>query len=60
MEWNLTEREHVVEVRILPDPADVAQGFRGRGKLTSRLGDGAVDRLIADRETDDHSRPIHE
>jgi bifunctional DNA-binding transcriptional regulator/antitoxin component of YhaV-PrlF toxin-antitoxin module len=53
LEWRSTEREHVLEVRILPDPAQIAASLRGRGNAGRRLSGSAVDRLVHERKNED-------
>ena len=53
LEWRSTEREHVLEVRVLPAPASLAAELRGLGNATRRLPGSPVDRLVRDRENED-------
>lgn len=53
LEWIPTEREHVIEVRVLPNITRVAAGLRGRGARHRKLPGSAVDRLMIDRRRED-------
>ncbi|MBE3130094.1 MAG: AbrB/MazE/SpoVT family DNA-binding domain-containing protein [Acidobacteria bacterium] len=53
LEWRSTEREHVLEVRVLPDPASIAASLRGRGNANRRLSGSPTDRLVQERENED-------
>lgn len=53
LEWRSTDREHVLEVRVLPDPASVAARLRGLGNTLRRQSGSAVDRLVRERESED-------
>ena len=55
LEWRTTDREHVLEVHVLPDAGTLAVALRGRGKAHRRKDGGAVDRLIVERMKDDES-----
>ena len=56
LQWRVTGREHVIEVRVLPSVAALAAGLRGRG-LRYRHGSGsAVGALVHDREREDDRR----
>jgi bifunctional DNA-binding transcriptional regulator/antitoxin component of YhaV-PrlF toxin-antitoxin module len=56
LEWRATDRAHVLEVRVLPDPASLALYLRGRGNRTRRHSGSAVDRLIRERKDEDKHR----
>jgi AbrB family looped-hinge helix DNA binding protein len=53
LEWRSTERVHVLEVRVLPDPASIAADLRGRGNTNRRLSGSPIDRLVRERENED-------
>jgi bifunctional DNA-binding transcriptional regulator/antitoxin component of YhaV-PrlF toxin-antitoxin module len=53
LEWRSTDREHVLEVHVLPDPAALADELRGRGNAHKRERGSAVARLIDERMRDD-------
>ena len=53
LQWRATEREHVLEVRVLPSVAAVAAGLRGRGLRHRRRAGSAVDALVQERERED-------
>jgi len=53
LEWRSTEREHVLEVRVLPAPASIAANLRGRGNANRLLSGSPVDRLVRERENED-------
>ena len=51
--WSFTEREHVLEVRVLKSVAEVAAELRGRGvRYRSRPG-SAVDALVRERDQEE-------
>ena len=51
--WRFTEREHVLEVRVLKSVAEVAANLRGRGvQYRSRPG-SAVDAVLREREREE-------
>ena len=53
--WSFTEREHVLEVRVLTSVAEVAANLRGRGvRYRSRPG-SAVDALLREREREERN-----
>lgn len=56
LEWRLTDRKDILEVRVLPDRASVAQALRGRGKKSMKRHGSPVDRLIAERSLEDRGR----
>ena len=51
--WSFTEREHVLEVRVLKSVAEVAAELRGRGALYRNRTGSAVDALLRERERED-------
>lgn len=53
LEWRSTERAHVLEVRVLPDPALIAADLRGRGRANRRLSGSPIDRLVQERKSED-------
>ena len=53
LDWSATDREGVLEVRVLPDPATFAAGLRGRGNRYKKRQGSAVDRLHREREQAD-------
>jgi bifunctional DNA-binding transcriptional regulator/antitoxin component of YhaV-PrlF toxin-antitoxin module len=56
LEWRITRRADVIEVRVLPDQASLAQALRGAGQRSQRKRGSPVDRLIAERSQDEASR----
>ena len=56
LEWRATERPHILEVRVLPDAASLAASLRGRGNRARRHPGSAVDRLVRERQDEDHQR----
>jgi bifunctional DNA-binding transcriptional regulator/antitoxin component of YhaV-PrlF toxin-antitoxin module len=54
LDWRLTEREGVLEIRVLPDQASFAAGLRGRGNGFRKLKGSAVDRLHREREQEEN------
>jgi bifunctional DNA-binding transcriptional regulator/antitoxin component of YhaV-PrlF toxin-antitoxin module len=55
LEWRATDRAHILEVRVLPDPASLAAYLRGRGNRSRRQSGSAVDRLVARRTEEERS-----
>lgn len=55
LEWRTTDREDILEVHVLPDPAAVAAELRGRGKALRRAPGSAVARLLEEREREERS-----
>ena len=53
LEWIPTDREHVIEVRVLPNIARVASALRGRGVRFQKRGGSAVERLMSERQRED-------
>ncbi len=53
LEWRTTNRPDVLEVRVLPDRASLAQALRGAGKHSARRRGSAVARLVAERARED-------
>lgn len=53
LEWRLTNKRDVLEVRVLPDRASLAQALRGRGRKALRRRGSPVDRLIAERSLEE-------
>lgn len=53
LEWVQTDREHVIEVRVLPNIARVASALRGRGARYAKQAGSAVDRLMDERRLED-------
>ncbi len=56
LEWRLTAEAGVLEVRVLPDAASVAQALRGAGKRMLHQGGSPVARLVTERSKDDTGR----
>ena len=56
LDWNETDRPHVLEVRVLPDPTTLAASLRGRGKQYGKHRGSAVDRLERERDTEERAR----
>ncbi len=56
LEWRLTGRRGVLEVRVLPDQASLAETLRGRGRKYLKRGGSAVDRLVAERVREEPGR----
>jgi len=50
LDWRTTDREGVLEVRVLPDPVTLAAGLRGRGNRFGQQDGSAVARLHSERE----------
>ncbi len=58
LEWHLTDRKDVLEVRVLPDQASLAEALRGRGRTSLKKRGSPVDRLIAERSLEDRGRGL--
>lgn len=56
LDWSTTDREGVLEVRVLPDQATLVAGLRGRGNGYKRLQGSAVDRLHRERDHEENPR----
>ena len=56
LQRSATEREHVMEVRVLPSAAAVAAGLRGRGLRYKYRSGSAVDARVHEREREDDRR----
>jgi len=56
LDWRLTAKEHVLEVRILPDRATLARQLRGAGREQLEPGRSPVAELIRERESEDEER----
>jgi hypothetical protein len=56
LDWRTTDREGVLEVRVLPDQASLAAGLRGRGNSFRRQAGSVVDRLDRERQQEEDSR----
>lgn len=55
LEWRLTDRKNVIELRVLPDQASLAEALRGAGLKGRRMRGSAVRRLVAERGREDLS-----
>ena len=53
LDWRTTDREGVLEVRVLPDHITLAAGLRGRGNSFRQQDGSAVARLHRERETEE-------
>ena len=51
-DWEVTDAEHTLLVRILPDRATLAAQLRGAGRTFKKRGSSAVANLIAEREAE--------
>ena len=51
--WSFTEREHVLEVRVLKSVSEVAAELRGRGARYRNRPGSAVDALLREREREE-------
>ena len=56
LEWRATDREHVLEVLVLPDRQSLAAHLRGRGNTHRRRSGSAVRWLIAERDLEARER----
>jgi bifunctional DNA-binding transcriptional regulator/antitoxin component of YhaV-PrlF toxin-antitoxin module len=56
LEWRVTDRRDVLEVRVLPDQASLAQALRGAGRRSLKKRGSPVDRLVAERSLEDSTR----
>jgi bifunctional DNA-binding transcriptional regulator/antitoxin component of YhaV-PrlF toxin-antitoxin module len=57
LEWRVTDRKDVLEVRVLPDLPTLARQLRGRGARSGGRKGSAVERLVEERERDEETRP---
>lgn len=55
LEWRPTDRAHILEVRVLPDPVSLSGYLRGRGNRSRRYAGSAVDRLVEQRTVEDNA-----
>jgi AbrB family looped-hinge helix DNA binding protein len=53
LDWQLTDEEHTILVRVLPDRGTMASGLRGRGRRHKKRGPRAVANLGRERERED-------
>ena len=51
--WSFTEREHVLEVRVLKTVSEVAAELRGRGARHRSRPGSAVDALLRERDQEE-------
>ena len=51
--WSFTEREHVLEVRVLQSVGEVAADLRDRGVRYRNRAGSAVDALLREREREE-------
>jgi bifunctional DNA-binding transcriptional regulator/antitoxin component of YhaV-PrlF toxin-antitoxin module len=56
LEWRLTNRSGVLEIRILQNEAALAEAMRGRGRRYLRGSGSPVGRLIAERDSETSGR----
>lgn len=56
LEWQVTDKPDVLQVRILPETSALAATVRGRGKPYAAPGRSAVDGLVEERERDEGGR----
>ena len=56
LDWEPATQEGMIIVRVLPDPAELASGLRGRGRKDRRRGTAAVGNLIRERAREDRQR----
>ena len=49
LDWQISSREHVLEVYVYPDPATMAKGLKGRGRKASKKKADVVERLVEER-----------
>jgi AbrB family looped-hinge helix DNA binding protein len=49
LDWTVSEKNHVLEVHVYPDPASLSKELRGRGCKTSKQKSGAAERLVEER-----------
>ena len=53
LDWSTTDREGVLEVRVLPDQVTLAAGLRGAGNRFRRQDGSAIARLHREREQEE-------
>ena len=56
LEWRMTDREGILEVRVLPSQATLASQLRGRGNSFARKNGSPVNRLHEEREREEKLR----
>jgi bifunctional DNA-binding transcriptional regulator/antitoxin component of YhaV-PrlF toxin-antitoxin module len=56
LDWRMTNREGVLEVRVLPDQASFAASLRGRGNRFRKLEGSPTERLHREREREEDPR----
>jgi bifunctional DNA-binding transcriptional regulator/antitoxin component of YhaV-PrlF toxin-antitoxin module len=56
LQWRVTKRPDILEVRILPDQAAIARSLRGAGRASLRKKGSPVARLVAERVSEDAGR----
>ena len=49
LEWQSTDEEHVLKVRVLPDQATLASQTRGRGASYKRADSDPIANLVRER-----------
>ncbi len=52
LDWRATDKAHVLEVRVFPDPVTMAEELQGRGKKSAENVNSTVQRLIDERNRD--------
>ncbi|OGV75330.1 MAG: hypothetical protein A3K19_18370 [Lentisphaerae bacterium RIFOXYB12_FULL_65_16] len=55
-DWQFTEQEHVIMVRVIPAPGALAASLRGRGRQFRRRGSDPVANLHKEREREERER----
>jgi bifunctional DNA-binding transcriptional regulator/antitoxin component of YhaV-PrlF toxin-antitoxin module len=53
LDWQMTDRDGVLEVRVLPDQRSLAASLRGRGNGFRKLEGSATERLHREREQEE-------
>ena len=56
LDWELSDEEGTLIVRVLPDAATVASQLCGNGRDYKRKGSNAVENLVRERAAEDRER----
>jgi AbrB family looped-hinge helix DNA binding protein len=53
LDWRMTDRDGVLEIRVLPDQGSFAASLRGRGNTFKKVAGSATVRLHQEREQEE-------
>lgn len=56
LDWQVTDQEHVLLIRVLPDRSTLASQLRGNGQRYRKTGSDPIKSLIRQREQEDRER----